>query len=169
MNAVIALFSNFSMNSDSVPFPFFPTLLIYRIPIYAHNPSFSLSFLVRISNPFICVFHSNSDTLFLYLLAPWCRIHFPLSFHSCLLVFVFCVAVSCLCAFHFGDLDSVSQLPVPSKPSHIPMMRIKATTSVRPSNPILVLSSFGKFGGVEPILYVRRGPRAIQPGLQPTF
>ena len=45
MNAVIALFSNFSMNSDSVPFPFFPTLLIYRIPIYAHNLPFLFAFL----------------------------------------------------------------------------------------------------------------------------
>jgi hypothetical protein len=32
--------------------------------------------------------------------------------------------------FTFWNLNSISLLPLPSKPSHIPMMRVKATTSV---------------------------------------
>lgn len=56
MNAVIAcLISNLSMNSDSVSFSFVLASLICCIQLYM-----TLPFLF----PFLCVFHSNSETLF---------------------------------------------------------------------------------------------------------
>lgn len=127
MNAVIAcLISNLSMNSDSVSFSFILALFICCIQLYM-----TLPFLF----PCLCVFHSNSETLFSYLLAPWCRIHFL--FHSCLIVFIFFLffffffaVVSCLCLFHSWDLVSIALLLVPFYPSHIPMMCVRATTSI---------------------------------------
>lgn len=143
MNAVIAcLISNLSMNSDSVSFSFVLALLICCIQIYM-----TLPFLF----PFICVFHSNPDTLFLYLLAPWCRIHFPLSFVShCLYLLVLLLFCCCGLSLPISLLGLGLNLSIACAIFSLTYSNDACQSDnfhLRPSNLILALLGFGKVGG----------------------
>lgn len=145
MNAVIAcLISNLSMNSDSVSFSSVLALLISCIQLYMTLPCLF---------PFICVFHSNSDTLFLYLLAPWCRIHFPLSFMShCLylLLVLLLLFYCCELSLPVSLLGLGLNLSIACAISSLAYSYYACQSDnfhLRPSNLILALLSFGKVGG----------------------
>lgn len=151
MNAVIAcLISNLSMNSDSVSFSFILALFICCIQLYM-----TLPFLF----PFLCVFHSNSETLFSYLLAPWCRIHFPLSFMShCLYLLLVLFLLFCCCELSLP----VSLLGLGLNLSIACAILTLAYSNdacqsdnlhLRPSNLILALLVFGKVGGEMNLFY----------------
>lgn len=126
MNAVIAcLISNLSMNSDSVSFSFVLALLICCIQLYVTLSSFlsSVYFIPTLRLSFYISWRPGVAYISL--------------FHSCPILFIFFLffffsfaVVSCLCLFHSWDLVSISLLLVPFYPSHIPMMRVRATTSI---------------------------------------
>lgn len=155
MNAIIAcLISNLSMNSDSVSFSFVHALLICYIQLYM-----TLPFLF----PFLCVFHSNSETLFLYLLAPWCRIHFPLSFMShflyllvsLLLLFCCCELSQPVSLLGLGLDLSIACAILPLAYSNDACR--SDNLHLRASNLLFALLSFGKVGGEMNLFYTLEG------------
>lgn len=154
------------MNSDSVSFSFVLALLTCCIQLYMTHP-----FLFPSSVYFI-----PTLILSLHLLAPWCRIHFPLSFMShCL-----CLLLILLLLFYCYELSlSVSLLGLVSISIACAILSLAYSSyacqsdnfHLRPSNLGNRCASqlWEIWRRFEPILHIRGEPLAIQLGLQHTF
>lgn len=134
MNAVVAcLFSNLLMNELGLGI-FLSCLLCQLVVFLCIRKTLPSPFpFCRILELFHLCTHSNSVTLFLSVLAPWCRTYISLFFISFMSHCLSFASPSLLwvvfVCFTFGALTQ-SLLLVPLCPSHIPMMRVRAATSV---------------------------------------
>lgn len=151
MNAVVAcLFSNLLMNELGLGI-FLSCLLCQLVVFLCIRKTLPSPFpFCRILELFHLCTHSNSVTLFLSVLAPWCRIHFSFFHFIHVSLFVFCFSfavVGCLCLFHFWGFDSISIACAIMSIAYSNDACQSGNFCLGPLTPILALLSFGKVGG----------------------